>query len=309
MTRNISAEFVPTKHNENDKNIAPEWVYGDLLNTESLARACHETWGIVHCAGHAHAFGQPQESARNEHRRINQEGTQNLLLAAGRSGVKRFVFLSSVKAMRTPGGHCADESWPEMPNTAYGQAKLAAEKAILQTAARYDFQATNLRLAMVYGEGGGGNLLRMAKAIAAGRFPPLPETGHRRSLIHIDDVVRAVRTAIESEQTKRDTYIIAHHEALSGARIYDLLRNALELSPARLRCPLTLLQLAGWAGNLAAHFMRRPPFIDSSTIERLVGGEHYNPSAFEDDTGWRAYVDHEEGLSRWIHELKLNKLL
>ncbi|MFN3595635.1 MAG: NAD-dependent epimerase/dehydratase family protein, partial [Thiobacillaceae bacterium] len=154
---------------------------GDLLDPASLARACEGVDTVFHCAGYAHAFASSDPDA---HWRIDFEGTRNLVQAASEAGVRRFVFLSSVKAMAEPNDACVDEDWPGEPATPYGKAKRAAEEAVLDAGAKYGMHVVNLRLAMVYGRGGRGNLERMARAIRAGWFPRLPETGNRRSLVH-----------------------------------------------------------------------------------------------------------------------------
>lgn len=87
--------------------------------------------------------------------------------------------------MAEPGDACADKDWPGEPATPYGRAKRAAEDAVLEAGAKYGMHVVNLWLAMVYGHGGRGNLERMARGIRAGWFPPLPETGNRRSLVHM----------------------------------------------------------------------------------------------------------------------------
>ena len=126
----------------------PTAVHGDLLDLSSLVLACEGIETIFHCAGYAHASSFAD---RDAHRRINFEGTSNLLKAAGESGVGRFVFLSSVKAMAEPGDECVDEDWPGEPQTPYGHAKRAAEDAVLEAGAKYGMHVVYLRLAMVYG--------------------------------------------------------------------------------------------------------------------------------------------------------------
>ena len=91
-----------------------------------------------------------------------------MLRAAAEAGVRRFVHLSSVKAMAEPGRDCVDEDWPGAPLTDYGRAKRAAEQAVLQAGAQHGMHVVNLRLSMVYGHGGRGNLERMARAVAQG---------------------------------------------------------------------------------------------------------------------------------------------
>ena len=106
--------------------------------------------------------------------------------------------------------------FPGSPETAYGQAKRAAEAAVLDAGQRHGMHVVNLRLAMVYGAGGRGNLERMGRLVRRGLFPPLPETGNHRSLVHVDDVVAAMRLVAADEQANGRTYIVASPEAPSG---------------------------------------------------------------------------------------------
>ena len=177
-------------------------IIGDLADPESVNRACDGVMRVFHCAGFAHAM---QTSSNDSlHNAINFEATRNLVWAAGRAGVRTFVFLSSVKAMQSSGDGCVDEAWGGTPSGAYGNAKRRAEAEVIAAGRSFGMHVVSLRLAMVYGRGGKGNLYRMARGIKSGWFPPIPETGNKRSLVHVDDVVAAVRHVAESrKQTVR----------------------------------------------------------------------------------------------------------
>ena len=153
---------------------------------------------IFHCAGYAHAFSSLSTDDAAMHWQGNFECTRNLVDAAGKAGVQRFVFLSSVKAMAELGNSLIDEGFLGEPETAYGQSKRSAELAVIEAGKRYGMHVVNLRLAMVYGSGGRGNLERMGRLVRRGLFPPLPETGNHRSLVHVDDVVSAMRVVAGS---------------------------------------------------------------------------------------------------------------
>ncbi|MCP9439870.1 MAG: NAD-dependent epimerase/dehydratase family protein [Nitrospira sp.] len=264
----------------------PNEVVGDLLNPVSLARACEGMETVFHCAGYAHAFSS---SDPDIHWRINFEGTRNLVNAAGQAGVRHFVFLSSVKAMAEPGDQCIDEDWPGEPATPYGKAKLAAEKAVLETGGKYGMDVVNLRLAMVYGRGGRGNLERLARAIRAGWMPPLPETGNRRSLVHVQDVVEVMRLAAERPEAAGRTYIVADARCYSTRAIYDAIRAALGLPRVGWSVPTWLLRAAG----------RLHPRLDDM-VDRLIGSACYSPARIERELGWRARVGLKEGLREML---------
>lgn len=275
----------------------PGSMVGDLLALESLAEACKGVECVFHCAGYAHAFSS---SDPDVHWRINFEGTRNLLQAAGEAGVRRFVFLSSVKAMAEPGDACVDEDWPGEPATPYGRAKRAAEAAVLEAGAKYGMHVVNLRLAMVYGRGGRGNLERMARGIRAGWFPPLPDTGNRRSLVHVDDVVSVMRLVAQAPAANGRTYIVADPKAYSGREIYDAIRAAVGRAPARWRVPASLLRCGGRLGDGLGRLAGRTLPLNSEVAERLLGSACYSPARIEHELGWRADIGLDEGVREML---------
>lgn len=275
----------------------PDEVVSDLHDPASLAEACAGIECVFHCAGYAHAFASSDPDA---HRRINFEGTRNLLRAAGEAGVRRFVFLSSVKAMAEPGDACVDENWPGEPITPYGRAKRAAEEAVLEAGAKYGMHVANLRLAMVYGRGGRGNLERMARGIRAGWFPPLPETGNRRSLVHVDDVVAVMRLVAQVPAANGRTYIVADPKAYSGREIYDAIRRALCKPPVRWRVPAALLRCGGRLGDGLGRLAGRTLPLNSEVSERLLGSACYSPARIERELGWRAGIGLDEGVREML---------
>ena len=261
-------------------------VVGALEDAGALARACADVETVFHCAGIAEAAAHADP---DRHWRINFEGTKNLLEAAGRAGVRRFVFFSSVKAMAEPGDECVDEDGPGEPATAYGRSKRAAEAAVLAMGAKYGMHVAILRLAPVYGRGGGGNLARLARGLRAGWFPRLPETGNRRSLVHVEDVVEAARLVATRPEANGRTYIVAHPEPVSTAALCAAI---CAIPPS----PTFSWSLPAWPLRAAGRLHPRLQEI----VERLLGSACYSPARIERELGWRARVGLEEGLREML---------
>lgn len=280
----------------------PSAFVADLADGGALAKACSGVESIFHCAGYAHAFASLSGDDLAKHREVNFEGTRNLVEAAGRAGVKRFVYLSSVKAMVEPGEQCIDEDFSGQPETAYGQSKLAAEQAVLAAGRRYGMHVVNLRLAMVYGSGGRGNLERMGRLVARGLFPPLPETGNHRSLVHVDDVVSAMRLAAADDRANGRSYIVAGREAPSGRALYDALRQAQGLPPCRWSVPAVALRLAAKTGDGLEKLLGRRLPLDSEVLDRLLGSAWYSPTRIERELGWKPRVSLLDGLSEMLRK-------
>jgi UDP-glucose 4-epimerase len=278
----------------------PDEVCGDLADQVALDAACAGVTTVFHCAGHAHAFDALSDADEARHWQVNFEGTRALAEAAGRAGVRCFVFLSSVKAMGEPGDVCIDEDWPVPPQSAYGGAKRAAEDALLAAGARYAMQVTSLRLAMVYGAGGRGNLERMAALVRRGLFPPLPETANRRSVVHVSDVVAVMRRVAADARAAGRTYIVAHPDTPSGRRLYNALRAALRLAPVGWAVPRLALAVLACAGDLIESLAGRRVPLDSEALERLLGSACYSSARIEAELGWRAEVGLVEGLREML---------
>jgi UDP-glucose 4-epimerase len=199
--------------------------------------------------------------------------------------------------MADPGMICADEDFPGEPGTTYGQAKRAAESAVLAAGKRYRMQVTILRLAMVYGGGGRGNLERMGRLVQRGLFPPLPETGNHRSLVHVADVLTAMRLAAEDARTAGGTYIVAGDEAPSGRQLYNALRFACGLPPSTREVPCALLKAVARVGDGLERLTGHRMPLDSEVLDRLLGSAWYSAARIRRELGWRTQVSLACGLA------------
>lgn len=276
-------------------------VQGDLADRAALDVACAGIETVFHCAGHAHAFGALGVDEEARHWQVNFEGSRALAEAAGRAGVASFVFLSSVKAVGVPGEACVDEDWPVPPDSAYGRAKRAAEAAVLAAGERYGMRVTVLRPAMVFGAGGRGNLERMAALARRGLFPPLPETGNRRSLVHVSDLVAAMRLVAADLRAAGRSYIVAHPVTPSGRGLYDALRQSLGLPSVGWAVPQVVLCGLARCGDVVECLTRRRVPLDSEALARLLRSACYSPARIEVELGWRASTGLEAGLREMLH--------
>lgn len=260
-------------------------VTGDLLVPSSLRDSCRGIACVFHLASFAH--GEDDEL----HYRVTVEGTRALLDEAVRQGVERFVFVSSVKAMGEGAHDCLEEASPCWPQTAYGRAKLEAEQLVLEAGRRHGMHVAILRLPLVYGPGQKGNLVRMIEAVARGRFPPLPETGNRRSLVHVDDVVQALRLAAERGEANGQIYIVTDSEVYSTRQIYMLVCQALGRPVPRWSVPSWALRAAGRVGDIGGRLLGRRLPVNSEAVGRLLDSACYRPDRIMRELGWRPRHD------------------
>ena len=274
----------------------------DLSEPETLNEALKDIEVVVHCAGYAHAHQEVSDSVDQTHQLINCTYAVNTAYAAARAGVRRFVFCSSVKAVGEPGELCVDESHVAEPETSYGRAKRAAERGLSEISAATGMEVVVLRLTMVYGDGSRGNLERMLRLVAGGWFPPLPDTGNKRSMVHVADVVDALILAASHPSAAGRTYIVAHPHAVSGRALYQQMRSSWSLPPTRWAVPAWLLRTAGKGGDLISRILRRRMPWDSQTADRLLNSAHYSAAALHTELGWAPRVELSEGLKDMIRE-------
>ena len=268
----------------------------DLSSEDSITEALRGVDVVIHCAGYAHAHEDISGRDQEKHQLINCDYALNAARAAARAGARRFVFCSSVKAVGDPGKQCVDESFAAAPDTPYGRAKRAAEEGLARISASTGLEVVVLRLAMVYGPGSRGNLERMLRFVARGWFPPLPETGNKRSMVHVSDAVTALLLAAQHPMAAGRTYIVAHPNSLSGRELYQAMRFACSLPPSSWSVPTGLLRVAGVFGDVVGKALRKRVPWDSQTVHRLLHSACYSSAALRRDLNWMPEVDIAQGL-------------
>lgn len=150
--------------------------------------------GVIHAASVVHRPSTPAE----EYTRFNVEGTRALVEAARAEGVRRFIFISSIKVYgETPRG-VIDERTPIAAEAHYARTKAEAEEIVLGAA---DLAPVVLRLCPVYGRGDKGNVRTMIRAISRRRFVLPGDGAARKSIVHASTVARVVRAATTSDAT------------------------------------------------------------------------------------------------------------
>ncbi|MBV8800242.1 MAG: NAD-dependent epimerase/dehydratase family protein [Alphaproteobacteria bacterium] len=213
-------------------------VIGDLARPQNMSAALAGVDAVVHSAGLAHAMsGLPED----DYRLLNTEATIHLARAARRAGVKRFVFLSSIRAQCGPTADMVlTEALTPRPTDAYGRSKLAAERGL----AELDLDWVSLRAVLVYGPGVKGNMAQLVR-LARLPFPlPLASLTARRSLLALQNLAAAIEAVLTAPGTLRRIFIAADPQALTIAEMIAALRGGLSRRPNVFALPPPLLQFA-----------------------------------------------------------------
>src|SRR5436305_8587244 len=214
---------------------------------------------LVHLAGIAHVGPEIPDAIYD---RVNHLATAALAGAAATAGVRKFVFMSSTRAQAGASADAplTEASAPE-PTDAYGRSKFAAEVAVRAS----DLSYTILRPALVYGPNPKGNLASLMRLAALPVPLPFGAFTNRRSLLAIDNLIAAVRFALEDTRAENETFLVADPGAISVAELVALLRTAagrkpslLPVPPARLSTLLSLIGKRDRAERLAGTLIAEP---------------------------------------------------
>lgn len=265
----------------------------DLTQPQSLAGICAGVYSVFHLAGYAHA---DDASAATIHQDVTVAGTEALIAEAVRAKVARFVFVSSVKAMGEGSAECVDETSQQGPSTAYGEAKFAAEQRVLAAGREHGMHATVLRLPLVYGIGNKGNIPRMLAGIERGWFPLLPDTGNKRSMVWVEDVVQAALLAASRPEANGKTYLVTDGQVYSTRRIQAAIYAALDRPLPRMAVPLGLLQAFARIGDAVGRVRGRRFPLDSLALAKLIGSACYNGDRIVRELGYRPRAHFEAAL-------------
>lgn len=273
---------------------------GDLADTAALSALVQGVDSVLHLAGYAHANSKPLASGLELHRRINLEGTRNLYRCAAAAGVRRFVFVSSVKAGGEDAHACIDEHSARPPADPYGRIKRQTEDWLFEQGARDGVEIAVLRPALVYGPGVKGNLAAMLRAIDRGRFPPVPETHNIRSMVSVQDLAVALLAARVSPGAAGQVCIVDDGEAYSTRRIYVAMANALGKPIPRWTLPAGVLRGLGQTGDFGEWLLRRSLPFNSTLAARLLDSACYRSVQAEQLLGFKPRYRLEDVLPEMV---------
>ncbi|GAA6140480.1 NAD-dependent epimerase/dehydratase family protein [Hydrogenophaga sp. 5NK40-0174] len=211
--------------------------------TQSLSLAPETDWRgalqglecVIHCAARVHQMDASAAADEQAFQRINTHGTVRLAQSAADAGVRRLIFLSSVKAMGeyTLPGHPFQHDTKAEPQDAYGRSKLDAEKGLHAVARATGIEIVVVRPPLVYGPGVGANFRALMRAVARGIPLPLEKVDNRRSLIGVQNLADLLLAAARHPGAAGQTFLASDGEDLSTPDLIRRLAKAMG-RPARL---------------------------------------------------------------------------
>lgn len=229
---------------------------------------------VIHLAARVHVMKEAAADPLAEFLKVNLHGTANLAQQAARAGVKRFVYVSSIKVSgeETQGTAFTELDAPD-PQDPYAISKWEAEQALHRVAAETGMEVVVLRCPLVYGPGVKGNFLRLMQVVDRGIPLPLALADNRRSLVYLGNLTDAIIACLHHPEAAGKTYLVSDGEDVSTAQLISQMAQALG-RPVRLwPCPVGLIKFAGRVAGKSGEVARLlgSLCIDSNKIRRELG--------------------------------------
>lgn len=251
----------------------------------------HECDVVIHVAAKSHSQGSSVE----EIRRINTSITLAIAEAAAKAGVRRFIFLSSVKV----NGESTEINSPfkfddiPAPADSYGISKLEAERGLLEIAKRTSMDVVIIRPPLVYGPGVKANFLAMLKLAKKNLPLPLGAIYNKRSLVPVENLVDLVVTCIDHPAAANQTFLVSDDCNVSTTELLKLMTFAFGKKPILLPIPVSWLKVVATLAGKQAVF------------DRLCGNLQVDISHTKQTLGWKPPITLEQGIAKCIAASKV----
>ena len=274
---------------------------GDISTNTNWKNALANIDCIIHCAGRVHVMNDRKKNELETYRSTNVQGTKLLAQQAAKAGVKRLIFLSSIKVMgeSTDNIHINIASkkknnlffkYNDLPNPqdSYSISKLEAEKLLWEISSTTGLEIVVVRIPLVYGHGVKGNLMRLVKLINFGMPLPFSSINNKRSLIGIDNLVDLLILCCDHPNAKGKTFLASDGKDLSTPDLINYLALFMGKKVHLFPFPIFLLKFLGSF------------FGKKKEINRLVGSLRLDNNYTRNILNWIPPVSIEEGIRRMV---------
>ena len=249
---------------------------------------------IIHLAARVHIMKETFTDPLQEFRRINLYGTERLARQAAQTGVKRFVFMSTIGVN---GDNSGDRPYSEddvpHPHNPYSVSKFEAELALQKISQETGMEVVIIRAPLVYGPMNPGNFLSLLQIVSKSMPLPLASIHNNRSLLYIGNLVDALAACATHPNAAGQTYLVSDGEDVSTPELIRRTATALGVPARLLPVPVSLMRLIG---KLTGR---------SAAVNRLTGSLAVDSSKIRRDLGWKPPFTMEEGLqatAQWFKQ-------
>lgn len=245
---------------------------------------------IVHCAAKVNFIKTDDINSLNTYQNVNVEGTINLAKQAVFLGLKRFIFLSSVKVNgeKTIGSSSFKNNDILKPESAYGISKWEAEQALLEISKQTGLEVVIIRAPLIYGEGVKGNFLSLLNLVYKQVPMPFANINNLRSFIGIDNLISLIICCINHPKAAGKTFLVSDGQDISTPNLIRKLSKLMNKSSRVFPVPQSIIKLLGFLVG------------KSIAVDRLLASLQVDNSYTREILGWSPVLSLDEGLEKTV---------
>lgn len=245
---------------------------------------------VIHAAARVHVMNDSAIDPLEEYRATNVAGTLNFAKQAASKGVKRFIYISSIKVNgeSTLAGTAFTAFDPPAPSDAYGLSKAEAEYALKQLSSKTGMEVVIIRPPLVYGPGVKANFSAMLKISCKNLPLPLGAINNKRSLVAVDNLIDLIVTCINHPNAANQTFLVSDDRDISTTELLKMMTEAAGQKPRLLPMPVSWLKFIGTLTG------------KQSVIERLCGNLQVDITHTKYTLDWTPPITVNEGIKRCI---------
>lgn len=251
---------------------------------------------VIHLAARVHMMEEVSEDPLTEYRLVNVDGTLNLARQAADAGVRRFIFLSSIKVngeATAPGEFFTEDLKPK-PMDPYGISKYEAEEGLKAICEQTGMEYVIIRPPLIYGPGVKANYLKLVQVVEKGFPLPFGCIENKRSMLALDNLIDFIVLAVNDHRAANQTFLLSDGQDLSSKELVTKIASALGLAPRVLPVPILLLKVLGFF------------FWKHSGTERLLGSLQIDSSKARELLDWKPPISVDEGIARTVNPAMAN---
>lgn len=267
---------------------------GDLLPTTNWGPALQGVDTVVHCAARVHVMQEDATDPLQAYREVNVNAALNLASQAAQAGVRRFVFISSIKVNgeATQPGHPFTADDLPAPLDPYGVSKLEAEQGLRDIEAQTGMEVVNVRPPLVYGPGVKANFAAMMRLVELGIPLPLGAIHNARSMVALGNLVDLLVTCLKHPGAAGQTFLVSDAEDVSTTQLLRRTAQAMGKRAFLLPVPTSVLELG--ATLLGKH----------GVAQRLCGSLQVDIDKTRCLLGWTPPLTLDQGLKKAVEGMK-----
>ncbi len=271
-----------------------EIVYGDITDPETLGGITEGVDAVIHLAAIINYIA-PESTIY----KVNYEGTKNLIRECAKTGIKKFIFISSTavygkKLPKEP----IKEDYPLKPNNAYGKSKMLAEQELLKF--KEKMNVVILRLSMLYGEGFDKGYFYILRAVEKGSMRLLGDGENNIPILHANDAVQAIILSLENKTKSGTIYNVTNTEPITQKHLLELAAKEFNVQLPKKKMSIQIAKLLASFEIIASYLTMNEPKLLNEYIDKISSDRQFDIYKIEMDLGFIPKISIENGMKEMV---------